>query len=81
MIKTILFIYLELFTIRHYRDYDLSSLKSAREFISKCISDNEDYLVFKIKCYGTAVMLNPIEYAIIRDFISYLNDIDKYLKI
>ena len=82
MNKSILFVYLELFTIR----YNLSHRETrvtipAREFICKRIKKYDDYQDFKLRLYSDSVMMNPQEFFVVREFINYLNGIDKYLKI
>lgn len=79
-LKSILFIYLELFTIRYYRDYDYSNIKNFRNFTIKQISKFDDYLKFKIRLYSDAVQLSTNEFTIVRCFIEYLNTVDKIIK-
>lgn len=81
MNKSIMFVLLELFTIRYYRDYCLSTIKTVREFIIKRIEQYDDFLQFKLKIYSDAVMLRKEEFQCVRMFIEYLNSIDKVVKI
>ncbi len=81
MNKSILFILLELFTIRYYRDYSLSDIKTVREFISKRIELYDDFLLFKLRTYCDSVKLSTTEYLLVRNFIEYLNSIDKIVKL
>lgn len=80
MNKSIMFILLELFTIRHYRDYCLSTIRNVREFVFKHIEQYDDTLQFKLKVYSDAVMLSKDEFLCVRCFIEYLNSIDKIVK-
>lgn len=79
-LKSILFIYLELFTIRHYRDYAYNDIMHFRDFTISHISKCDDYLKFKLKLYSDSVQLSPNEYTIVRFFIEYLNTVDKFIK-
>lgn len=80
MNKSIIFILLELFTIRYYRDYCLSTIQRVREFVIKRIERFDDLLHFKLKVYADAVMLSKDEFLCVRCFIEYLNTFDKIVK-
>lgn len=80
MNKSILFILLELFTIRYYRDYRLSTIKTTRNFILTHIKKYDDFLQFKLKLYSDATMLSTDEFFCVRIFIEYLNSFDKIVK-
>lgn len=80
MNKSIMFILLELFTIRYYCDYSFSTIKTVREFIIDRIAKYDDLLQFKLKIYSDAVVLNKDEFLCVRCFIVYLNSIDKVVK-
>lgn len=79
-LKSILFIYLELYTIRNYREYDYSCIKNFRNFTINHISKCDDYLKFKLRLYSDAVQLPTNEFSIVRCFIEYLNTVDKVIK-
>lgn len=81
MNKSIMFILLELFTIRHYRNYCLSDIRTVRDFIIKHIEEFDDVLHFKLKTYSDAVKLSHTEYLLVRYFIEYINSIDKIVKV
>lgn len=79
MIKSILFIYLELFTLRFANNYCKRHLSSVRELYFKVLSDNDydllsDYLSdFRYQ----ATNLSLDEFIIAIDFFKFLSKIDK----
>lgn len=82
MIKSILFIYLELFTLRYAKKYSKQDLFNVRRFLMGIISDLEfdcisQYLI-EFRSYG--VFLKENEYLIIVAFIRYITKLDKIIK-
>lgn len=80
MNKSILFILLELFTIRYYRDYRLSTIKRVRDFVIKRIKRYDDFRQFKMKVNCDAVFLSHEDFLCVRVFLEYLNSFDKIVK-
>lgn len=79
MIKSILFIYLELFTIRYAKNYSKTDLSNVRQLFLKIISEF-DY--DRISSYlhdfrKISIFLNDKEHKIVLDFFRYLSYIDK----
>lgn len=80
MNKSIIFILLELFTIRYYREYRLSTIKTVRNFFMKRIEKYDDLLKFIVDANRDAVLLSRVEFLCARDFIEYLKTFDKIVK-
>ncbi len=80
MNKSIMFILLELFSIRYFPYYCNSTIKSFRKLVTNHIENYDDFSQFKLKLYSDAVMLSSEEFSCVRNFITYLNTIDKIVK-
>lgn len=81
MFKSILFIYLELFTIRNLRNYKKFVIKTSRDYITSFIAQSDNYKDFRLDCYFYSTMLNPSEFRFVSDFLRYLREVDKKIKI
>lgn len=80
MNKSILFILLELFTIRYYREYRLPTILVVRDFVMKRINKCKDFKDFKFYLNVDSLLLSQDEYLCVRSFILYLNIFDKIVK-
>lgn len=79
MIKSILFIYLELFTLRYSHDYCKRHLISVRELFFKIISENDYDSIssFLSDFRFQATYLSLDEFVIVMDFFKFLSKVDK----
>lgn len=80
MNKLILFIFLELFTIRNIQNYKKSVIKTSRDYVYSIMKKAFSYEDFRNYCYNFSVSLNPSEFSFVSNFLRYLKKIDIYTK-
>ena len=77
MNKQLIFIFLELFTIRHLRDYKKSCIYNVRNFIKRQLFETDNYQAFRHCCILSGSLLSHDEYLFVSNFLDYLKVVDK----
>lgn len=78
MKRELIFILLELFTIRNIHRYSKSLIYTSRNFIFDILKSSISYSDFRLMIYKRAVYLHPKEFSFIMSFMSYIK---KYIDV
>lgn len=78
MKRELIFILLELFTIRKINCYSKSLISTSRNFILDILENSINYSEFSLMIYKRGVYLHPKEFSFIMSFMNYLK---KYIDI
>ena len=79
---SIIFILLELFTLRNYKRYSKSEISFMREIVFRCLKSYDEYNVhvpFERYLLLQTLKYSDDVYKCMRSFVNYLNRVDKIL--